>query len=126
MSVLGASHYTPDQISALVDRLEPEKYDGIEKDEMFVAEMNGRIAGFGHASGDEILAMFVDPDHARQGIGRLLLGEGLRRVESKLVRLEAALNAVDFYVKCGFRETGRRTIVRRGVEIEIAGMVFDR
>lgn len=93
---------------------------------MYVAEVDGRIVGFGHASSDEIVALFVDPDSVRRGVGRKLIEEGVRRMDAEVVRLEATLNGVPFYEKCGFRCVGSKSIVRRGVKIEIALMTFSR
>lgn len=67
MRALSAPHYTPDQIGAFTDDLEPEKYDGIGKGEMFVAESGGEVVGFGHTSGSEIEALFVDRTTSNEG-----------------------------------------------------------
>jgi GNAT superfamily N-acetyltransferase len=56
---------------------------------------------------DEIRAVYVDPSHARRGIGRRLLvaleTDGLTHGETTL-RLDASLNAVAFYASQGYRE----------------------
>ena len=73
-----------------------------------------------------IRAFFVDPDHARRGIGRLLLeacadaamNEGFRRLE-----LMATLPGVPLYRSQGFREIARITdVLPDGTAIDFVRM----
>lgn len=65
-----------------------------------------------------LTSMAVVPEMQRQGIGRLLLEEAVRRARAFLagaIRLDAFdadAGAGAFYAKCGFREVGR-TIYRK-------------
>lgn len=73
-----------------------------------------------------IRAFFVAPEHARRGIGRLLLeacasaaaAAGYRRLE-----LMATLPGVPLYAACGFREIGPRTdILPDGTALDFVHM----
>ena len=43
-----------------------------------VHELDGRVAGFLSLIGDEVGAIFVDPEHQRRGIGRALMDTARR------------------------------------------------
>lgn len=60
-----------------------------------------------------IRAMFVDPGHSRQGLGRLILKtceEAVYRSEFRKLELMATLPGVPLYVACGFQEIERTTL----------------
>lgn len=108
---LGPTHYAPEQVDAWDHDRSPDDYvEVIETDEtpVLVAEADGAVVGFGWLDVDdeEIVAVYVHPDYAREGVGTALL-EGLeataveRGVES--VELLASLNAVAFYEAAGYR-----------------------
>lgn len=68
--------------------------------EVWVAELNGVIAGWGAIHGDKLEGLYAAPEFAGQGIGAGLLDmlEGLiREREFPLVRADASSNARDFY-----------------------------
>ncbi|MBM3763831.1 MAG: GNAT family N-acetyltransferase [Acidobacteria bacterium] len=73
-------------------------------------------------------SMAVAPDAQRRGIGRILLEEArqiARAWPAQSIRLDAydaAAGAVEFYAKCGFRETGR--VVYRGTPLVYFESVF--
>ncbi len=76
--------------------------------ETWVAELGGRIAGFVSLLGDEVGAVFVDPDRQRRGIGRALLdhvrsGRGPLELEV----FAANFRARGFYERYGFVPVGR-------------------
>jgi GNAT superfamily N-acetyltransferase len=62
-----------------------------------------------------LTGMAVDLAHQKQGIGRLMLDEGIKQARefpADALRLDAydhAAGAGDFYAKCGFLEMGRVT-----------------
>jgi GNAT superfamily N-acetyltransferase len=85
----------------------------IQTEMVFVAEENGEVVGVLRGQVDKLQSLFVRGDHHRQGIGRRLVerfeGECLRQ-GGDVVRLQAALYAVPFYIKMGYkRSTGIRT-----------------
>ena len=69
----------------------------------------GRVIGFSDA-GEGGLAVYVRGEAARQGIGSALLAraEGvLRSGGTKVVQIDASLNAEPFYAKHGYRSMGQ-------------------
>ncbi len=113
--------YTPEQITAWLKGRSPEGYhEGIEKGEMFVAEDNGKIVGFGHAIQGEVLAVFVYPDCQKQGIGTSIFNHALEIASQDnpaSIRIESTVNASDFYEHHGFEKTQESTFTRNGVEM---------
>lgn len=73
---------------------------------IFVAEENGKVVGTVALEGDEVCALYVDPDVHGRRVGERLL----QRVEDfalsrhvHLLHLSASLTAVGFYEKMGYR-----------------------
>jgi len=80
--------------------------------EVWVAELDGGVVGWGAIRGDTLEGLYAAPEFAGQGVGAGLLGmlEGLMRDrEFPSVRLEASSNARGFYLRRGFRATGPQT-----------------
>jgi ribosomal protein S18 acetylase RimI-like enzyme len=103
----------------------PSGYKGIEKGEMYVAELKGSVAGFSHVVPGEIVAIFVHPDHVRQGIGSVLVRHAMTKAQvdaNGSVRVDSTLNAQRFYETMGFRKTGERLVRRNDVDIPIVEM----
>nr|WP_293706765.1 GNAT family N-acetyltransferase [Stenotrophomonas sp. UBA7606] len=76
---------------------------------MVAEDAAGTLLGYGviDLTGNEVDALFVDPDRSGQGIGRMLL----ERVEAlsdpqRGLHLSASLNAVPFYLRAGFSADG--------------------
>ena len=71
---------------------------------LFVAELGGEIAGFAACTQEELAWLYVDPAHARKGIGRALAEHalqrfpGIRRVEV----LSGNAPAQALYARLGF------------------------
>jgi putative acetyltransferase len=77
--------------------------------EVWVAELDGVVVGWGAIRGDMLEGLYAAPEFAGQGVGAGLLGmlEGLMRDrEFPSVRAEASSNARDFYLRRGYRATG--------------------
>jgi GNAT superfamily N-acetyltransferase len=92
---------------------------------MFVVRDGERIVGFGHAVPGEVVAVYVDPERTKQGVGRAILAEGITRARSRqqrAVRLDAMLNAWTFYKKAGFVEVERKTVRRNDVFLPVIVM----
>ena len=80
--------------------------------EVWVAELDGAVAGWGAIRGDRLEGLYVAVEFAGQGVGAGLLDrlEGLMRErEFPSVRLEASLNARGFYLRRGYRANGPQT-----------------
>ena len=123
---LCAGHYSADVIEAWLLNRAPSGYlEPIERGDLFVAEQDGRVIGFGEAVPGFVIAVFVDPAHALHGVGTAILQHALalaHREHAGAVRLEATLNARDFYARAGFREVTRSTVRRNRVEIPVVVM----
>ncbi len=83
--------------------------------ETTVGEIGGRVVGFLALIGNEVGAVFVDPDHHRAGIGRALMD----RARSSRPYLELDVfeeNAVGrrFYAAYGFEPVGRHVHAATG------------
>jgi putative acetyltransferase len=80
--------------------------------EVWVAELDGVVAGWGAIRGDSLEGLYTAPEFAGQGVGARLLDrlERLMRArEFPSVRLEASSNARGFYLRRGYRATGPQT-----------------
>ena len=114
-------HYSEEQVQVLLIGRTAEGYlPAIERDEMFVMESDGLMAGFGHATQGEVQAVFVDPGWARQGVGSALLEHALRLAErghEGPIQLKSTLNAVGFYEAHGFVEVGATELDKHGMAL---------
>jgi putative acetyltransferase len=80
--------------------------------EIWVAEVNDRVAGWGAMSGDRLEGLYTDPEFIGRGIGTELLGllEALmRRRGIPAVSADASANAERFYLRRGYEPIGVRT-----------------
>jgi GNAT superfamily N-acetyltransferase len=80
--------------------------------EVWVAELDGVVVGWGAIRGDMLEGLYVAAEFAGQGVGAGLLGmlEGLiRDREFPSVHAEASTNARDFYLRRGYRAAGPQT-----------------
>ena len=85
----------------------------IERGEVLVAEIDGRIAGFavfiGQGGAAELDGLFVEPELWRQGVGSALVEEAVhaaRRRGLSLMTVVANPTAKGFYERCGFTVEG--------------------
>ena len=126
---LCSSHYRADIIEAWLANRTPSAYLGaIERGALFVAERSGRVIGFGEAARGAVIAVYVDPAEVRQGIGTAILQHAVALARTEYegpVRLEATLNARDFYEGAGFREIKRSTVRRNEVDVPVVVMEYD-
>ena len=80
--------------------------------EVWVAELDGVVVGWGAIRGDMLEGLYVAAEFAGQGVGAGLLGmlEGLMRDRGfPSVHAEASSNARDFYLRRGYRASGPQT-----------------
>lgn len=80
----------------------------IANEQVFVAELDGRIAGFAAVVAGELDGMFVEPDLWRLGIGRSLTDAAVHEARRRGFTLWVIANpaAREFYEKCGFAVEG--------------------
>jgi GNAT superfamily N-acetyltransferase len=92
-------------------------FEQIERGEVAVAELDGRIAGFAvvvEADGKaELDGLFVEPELWAQGVGSALVADAVHLARRRGLTLTVVANpeARQFYEKCGFTvegETGTR------------------
>jgi putative acetyltransferase len=79
--------------------------------EIWVAEIDGRAAGWGAIRGDRLEGLYTDPDFAHRGVGTELLGklEALMRARGICrIDAEASTNAEGFYLRRGYAPAGER------------------
>jgi GNAT superfamily N-acetyltransferase len=123
---LWGTHYSEAQIGGWIAGRSPEGYvPAISREELFVAEADSELLGFGHAANDSVKAIFVDPDVAGTGVGTALLQHALAQIGKHgagPTRLTSTLNAVGFYERFGFRATGKRSIENGRVSIPVVDM----
>lgn len=112
--VLAASRYTDEQIAAWSAIDDPDYPIDDGDRAVFVAETDGEVVGFGqlNAAETEIEAVYVHPDHARNGVGTALLGRLETAAHERGIgelTLSASLNAVPFYEANGYLSVERAT-----------------
>jgi GNAT superfamily N-acetyltransferase len=140
MAALGASFYDPAQVASAVRYIAVVDRQLIDDGTYFVIEETGRVVACGGWSGrtklfsgprsqDEvessdgrldpaidsarIRAMFVDPAHARRGLGRQILEASeadAARAGFRTFELMATLPGVPLYRACGYEEIERVAI----------------
>ncbi|MCK1641974.1 GNAT family N-acetyltransferase [Bradyrhizobium sp. 157] len=80
--------------------------------EIWVAKLDGIVAGWGAIRGDSLEGLYTDPEFAgrRVGAGLLEMFERLMRERGiRAVRAEASSNAMAFYLRRGYRANGPQT-----------------
>jgi putative acetyltransferase len=84
----------------------------LRKLNVWVAELDGVIVGWGAIRGDMLEGLYVAAEFAGQGVGTGLLGmlEGVIRERGfPSVHAEASINARGFYLRRGYRAAGPQT-----------------
>ena len=105
---LCAKDYTPAQIEGWVGGKTLERYvPRIKRDPTFVALVDNKIVGFVrfYLPTSELASIFVDPDFARNGIGKALMERAIEEAKALGLTgfwLDASLTAVSFYKSLGF------------------------
>ena len=85
--------------------------------ETWVFEHDGRVVGFFSLMDNTLAALFVEPQMQGTGIGPKLLQKAkAQRGTLELCLYTLNTRAMDFYLKHGFRETGRRRDAHTGCQ----------
>jgi GNAT superfamily N-acetyltransferase len=76
----------------------------IDRGDVFVAEIDGRVVGFAALEGPELDGLFVEPDLWKRGIGRQLVDAATHEARRRGLSLTVLGNptAREFYEHCGF------------------------
>jgi putative acetyltransferase len=83
--------------------------------EIWVAELDGVVAGWGAIRGETLEGLYTAPQFAGRGVGSSLLSwlEGLMMARGvAAVHAEASSNARQFYLRRGYRMSGPQTADR--------------
>jgi len=96
---------------------------------LWIAEIDGRPAGFCHAVPGEVVRLFVAPQFGGKGVGRTLMTLALADARAGWngpIRIDATLNAVSFYRQWGFVERADGTFPGRSRDLpEIAVKIME-
>jgi len=110
----GPGHYTGDELDRWARERDPAAYD-FDDGVHVVAERDGDVVGWGWVRPErcEVSAVYVHPDHARDGLGTRLLD----RLEAEAaddgcdaLSLWASLPSVGFYDANGYERVRRVTL----------------
>jgi putative acetyltransferase len=116
---LGSAAYTSEQVAAWAHARDPQSYPIDEDHAHFVvAEREECVVGFGWLETDpgdhldaavdrEVIAVYVHPSVAREGVGSALLTElerFARDENASSLGLWSSLNAVEFYMAHGYEQ----------------------
>ncbi len=108
----------------------PERFHENNKngDDQYVFTINGKVVCFGSINLERhtLVSLFVSPEQSGKGIGKSMLEFLVARAISSdilVLKIDSSLNAVSFYKRHGFIETGRSNYrTRNGVDIESVQM----
>lgn len=115
--------YEPEIIAHWEVSTTPEsRLTAIENGALWVAEINGSIAGYLVSVPGELIALFVAPSYSGLGIGKALGQLGIevsKQDNSRKVILESTITAVPFYKKLGFVEVSRGVFSHGNSDLKI-------
>lgn len=125
----GPVAYTQEQCESWASGIEPALYDKYgETGEVFSVATDdaGDVIGFYSIKADELMALYVAPERARQGIGAALIKAAELEIGAaghQTVRINASLNGLPFYLACGYQEQFRKMwTTRGGIAIETVAL----
>ena len=105
-SVRATHHFLDPEDITFYKSIIPEALPQVK---LFIYEIEGQVAGFMGVSGNTLDMLFIDPSYRRKGIGSKLFQYAQSEFQiSKVDVNEQNQQAVDFYLKTGFVQTGRR------------------
>ena len=126
--LIASRDYTPAQIQAWAPRdLDPLLWERTIRDlKPFVAELDGRIVGYGDLqSNGYIDHFFVSGNYPRRGIGAMLMKRLINEATARGIRemtADVSRTAQPFFGTFGFEVVEQRYPVIRGVELPNALM----
>ncbi len=127
--------YSPEQINAWTDRDFKAGlwWQAIDRDFIWVVEVNSVVRGFGHLANmgegvGEVLGFYFASEARGLGAGKYLMDvikDEARKMDLKKIELNSTKTAKSFYEKSGFVQSADEDSVgMRGVQIECIPMVF--
>ncbi len=110
LRVSNAADYSVTEISRVYAGFSLERVRArIRSQDVFIAEIDGEIAGTGAYAHGQLWALFVSPERQRLGLGSLLVDhiEAFARQRGVAqLELSASLTGVEFYERLGYRKLG--------------------
>ena len=117
---LCSGDYAKEVIDGWLAGRSPDGYKGLAKGEMYVFEKDGAILGFSHVRPTCIVALFVDPEHVRKGVGRALFEHAVALIRASgatPIPFEATVTALPFYLSMGCTEIRRSFVAKNSVKV---------
>lgn len=112
LRVSNAADYSVAEIGHVLALFTPGRVaTRIERQDVFVAEIDGEIAATVGYEGGQLWALFVAPERQRLGLGSLLvrhIEDHARQHGDRQLGLSASLTGVDFYERLGYRRGTHR------------------
>lgn len=129
---VNAKDYNPEQLRAWAPNLESWDMDrwrdSFSGKHVFLAEVNGRLAGFGELEPNgHIDRFYISKDHVGQGVGRFIyaaLEEKARLLKLKQLFVEASITAKPFFERMGY-VVQKEQVVRRN-EVDFINFVMTK
>ena len=115
---VNARDYTPEQLEAWAPAPpDPELWNpSFLKHITFVAEADGKIAGFGDIdSGGYLDRLYVHKDYQGQGIGSMLCDALERSAAAERILVHASLTARPFFLRRGYQVRKEQQVERQGI-----------
>jgi GNAT superfamily N-acetyltransferase len=110
---LACAGMTVEQVDAWAARLSLAGMElKLRELEIWVAEFDGTVVGWGAIRGDCLEGLYISPEFAGRGVGAGLLAmlEGLMHARGfRAACAEASSNAREFYLRRGYRSAGPQT-----------------
>jgi GNAT superfamily N-acetyltransferase len=106
--------YTAQEVQTLLDDVDPaELLAMIERDQLFVVRLQGRVVGCAGWKDANLRHVYVDPAQARQGIGTALVqhveAEFFRQTGLLRIKAGVGFQAENFYRALGYEVDQRAT-----------------
>jgi GNAT superfamily N-acetyltransferase len=119
-------YYSPEIINAWQEYNSPSNLENeADNTEFIVFEEAGRIQGVGAIEGAHIKKVYVLSVYRGKGVGRLLM-ENLEQIAKSNgfegFELYSTMNALGFYKRLGYQETGPITIEKDGISVTFTRM----
>lgn len=109
-----AQSYTDTEVKTLIQDANLDELRAMIADKtLFVAYIDGKIAGLAGWKDNSLRHVYIDPVYERKGIAKALVlhaeQDYLRRTSSSVLKTGCVLYAVEFYKKLGYRVLQKAT-----------------
>lgn len=106
---LAVSAMSMEQAEEWAARASPDRIVRAIRDHTVWVAVESAVIGWVEVDRDRVAAVYVSPSSSRRGIGSALLARAETSIQSSgyaTARLESSQNALDFYLRRGFRRCG--------------------